>query len=81
MIQLLYAGDVVVAYSTTELEKLIKCENDDDYTFLLRQLCHNDFMPSGPYFDDQDVRSKIAHQMSHMPRPLYSVPPDNGKYD
>ncbi len=28
------------------------CENDNDYTFLLRQLCNDGYMPSGPYLND-----------------------------
>lgn len=32
-----------------DLYELKECENDNDYSFLLRHLCNNGFMPSGPF--------------------------------
>ena len=59
----------VDGFAGEDLNKLIKCENDDDYTFMLRQLCNDDHMPAGPYYSEDDVRGKLDWQRSHLHRP------------
>ena len=77
------AGDAsfVDGFTEEELEKLIRCENDDDYTFMLRQLCNDGLLPTGPYFAEGDECGKSEWQRSNLERPTYSLPTDYWKYD
>ena len=74
------AGDGSIACPQTmdELSELKACENDNDYTFLLRQLCNDGHMPTGPYTKETSV---IKWHRANSKRVVHTPPTDNGKYD
>lgn len=80
---LLAAGDGSFACPPTleDLEELEACENDNDYTFLLRHLCNDGYMPSGPYLreapDDCDWQRLKTQKVTKAHDP----PVDDGIYD
>ena len=63
---------------TEAMDTMMACENDDNYTFLLRQLCNDGYMPSGPYLDDPETNE---WQRANSTRVVHNPPADSGQYD
>lgn len=61
-----------------ELEVLKTCENDDDYTLMLRQLCNDGYTPSGPYPENPE---DCDWQRANSKRVVHKPPSDEGQYD
>ena len=64
-----------------ELGELKECENDNDYTYLLRHLCDNGFMPSGPFQEKgQDGDRDFDWEHNNMQRCKHTPPSANNMY-
>ena len=47
------------------LHKLPRCENDNDYPLLLKRLCDDDLLPTGPYGPRKKAAiSRVTEQLS-----------------
>ncbi len=77
----LLAGDGSFADPMTleELEEMKACENDNDYTFVLRQLCNDGFMPSGPFLPEE--HGSCDWQRLNTKKLEHSPPSDDGQYE
>ncbi len=62
-----------------EMDEMKACENDDDYTFLLRQLCNDGYMPSGPHLKRDPENNDW--QRASSTRVVHNPPADSGQYD
>ena len=62
-----------------EMDEMKACENDDDYTFLLRQLCNDGYMPSGPHLKRDPENNEW--QRASSTRVVHNPPADSGQYD
>ena len=78
-----HVGDAsfVDGFAGERVEKLIRCENDNDYPFLLRQLCNEGFMPSGPYPAAWGQQGNSEWDHINLQRANFLVPLDDAKYD
>ncbi len=63
---------------TESMDVMKACENDNDYTFLLRQLCNDGYMPSGPYLNDPGDND---WQRANSTRVVHNPPADSGQYE
>ena len=63
-----------------EIMDLPACANDDEYAFVLRHLCNDGYMPSGPYLDEE--LDSYDWTRANTKKVMNSSPPsDHGQYD